>query len=126
VRESLIRRSAPISPTCPTALRELRPPRGLAIRRQVELASVIGSVAVTAQGGHAERIAGSRRASGDHAGRIHSMYDPTGDAGPTGDGGPLPLGCDHCRRSLERLAGREAVSASSFLVFKFEVADSGA
>lgn len=44
----------------------------------------------------------SRRATGDHVGRIHSMYDPTGDAGPTGDGGPLPLGCGHCRRWLER------------------------
>lgn len=47
VREPLIRRSAPDQPDVPDGVRELRPPRRLAIRKQVELASVIGSVAVT-------------------------------------------------------------------------------
>ena len=116
-------------PDVPDGVRELRPPRGLEIRQQVELAGVVGAVARTAAERHdAERVAAAAERPRDQVRRVDAVSRAADDAGPAGDGEPLAVGRRESTAFAAaasfgagvcgRAAGRagEAVCASSFLL----------
>jgi hypothetical protein len=90
-------------PDVPDGVRELRPPRGLHVGQQVELASVIGTVAGPTERADTESIAAPAKRTRDQVRRVDPVSRPAGEAGPAGDRRPLAIGHGHCGCSLERL-----------------------
>jgi hypothetical protein len=73
----LIRRSAPINPTCPTACASCAPQRGLEVRQQVQLAAVVGAVArAAAKRDDTERVAAAAQRPSMRCARSTRRSDP--------------------------------------------------
>jgi hypothetical protein len=94
VREALIRRSAPISPTCPTACASCARHAGSRYGNKVEPAGVVGAVTrTTAERHDTERIAAAAERARDQMGRVDPVHRAADDARPPGDRGSLGFSC---------------------------------
>ena len=82
----------PDQPDVPDGVRQLRPPRRLEIRQQVQLGGVIGAVAVAAEGGYASGVPAAAKRLRDQVGGVHTVGRAADDARPPGDGGTLSVG----------------------------------
>ena len=76
----------------PDGVRELRPPRGLEVRQQVELAGVVGAVARTAEGGYATGVPAAAERLWDQVSGVNTLHRTADDAGPAGDGARAVVG----------------------------------
>jgi hypothetical protein len=76
----------------PDGVCELRPPGGLEVRQQVELAAVVGAVTRPAAERHdTERVAAASERLGNQMGWVDPVHRAADDAGPAGDGEPLTV-----------------------------------
>ena len=76
----------------PDGVGELCPPPGLEVGQQVQLAGVVGAVALPACRHDAERVAAASQRPRDQVRRVDPEGRCADDAGPTGNGGALPVG----------------------------------
>jgi hypothetical protein len=93
----------PDQPDVPDGVRELRPPPGLQIRQQIELATVKRAVTRhAAQRHHAQRLPAPAERPGNEMRGVDAGLGAAYDARPAGDGGALRLTRCHRVCSLQR------------------------
>ena len=86
----------------PDGMRDLGPPRRIDVGQQVQLAAIVGTVAPTTQGGHAQGVSASSQRPGNKVPRIDTRAGSADDAVASGDGRALTIGGHHGRRSWQR------------------------
>jgi hypothetical protein len=87
----------------PDGVRELRPPAGLEVPQQIELAGVVGAMArAAAERDDAEWIAAAAERPRYEVGSINTVLGTAYDARPAGHRGPLCLARCHRVCSLQR------------------------
>jgi hypothetical protein len=75
----------PDQPDVPDGVRELRPPRRLEVRKQVELTLVVGAVAAAAQSDNTQGVAAPTERARDQVRRIDPVRSCADNAGASGD-----------------------------------------